>query len=132
MHQPPDAILRCLIQRDSNEIHISRNTRFQYQTSVSVGITTLLVEIVHCEFGGVNHAEEVDVEYLEVGFSGLFVFVLFGVLGRASVLLKGGLWDFGTKSSFKYLSEIPDRSLRCQHWRLRCQYSCEGILASRL
>jgi hypothetical protein len=75
MHQPPNAILSCLIKRYSNEIQITRKTRFQYQTSLSLGIIALLVEIMHCEFRGVHYADEVNVEDLEVGFVGLFGFL---------------------------------------------------------
>jgi hypothetical protein len=33
------------------------------------------VEVVHCELGGVNYAEKVNVEDLDIGLGGIFVFV---------------------------------------------------------
>jgi hypothetical protein len=72
MHQSSDTILSRLVKWYPGYIQISCKTRFQNQTSVALRIIALPVEVVHCKFRGVHHAEEVGIEDLEVGFGGFF------------------------------------------------------------
>lgn len=71
MHQSSDAVLSCLIEWCTSQVNVARKTRFQNQTSVTLGVTALLVEIVHREFGGVRNSDEVDVEDFQVRFNRL-------------------------------------------------------------
>jgi len=75
VHQSSNTKLSRLVEWYPSDINVACKTRLQNQASVAFNIVALLVEVVHCEFGSIHYADEVDIENLQVWLCGLFSFL---------------------------------------------------------